>query len=266
MNSTNEIMDSVALVTGASGEIGGAIASSLLAAGASVVGVGRNRTRLEQRIKSLGVGLSRSLLMCADVRIERDVRRVVQATIRRFSRIDILVNNAGARGPTSPITRVTLKEWREVLDTNLTGAFLFSRECLNCMAARRQGRIINISTVVSRWGYPLRSAYTASKAALNSLTLTLAQEAGEFNVQVNAVCPGPVAGKALDEVLKSRAEALGISVRKMREQFMRPAALRRAVTVDDVARTVLFLCSGAARNITGQLIDVSAGYGIWPGT
>ncbi|MGH9451358.1 MAG: SDR family NAD(P)-dependent oxidoreductase [Terriglobia bacterium] len=260
-----EFAGQAALVTGASGEIGGAIAAFFLRADASVVWVGRDRGRLEARARGLCLPSGHSLFVRADVRRERDVCRAVESAIKRFGRIDILVNNAGARGPTAPIHRLGLKQWREVLDTNLTGAFLCSRECLRHMARRRQGRIVNISTVVSRWAYPLRAAYAASKAGLNSLTMTLAQEAGAVNVQVNAICPGPVAGQALDGVIAARAKALRIPVPTMRAQFMRPAALRRAVVAEDVAHAVLFLCSRAARNITGQIIDVSAGYGIGPG-
>lgn len=260
-----ELRGLVAIVTGASGELGGEIASSLLLAGASVAWVGRSRDRLTRRARELRAPLSRCAFIAADVRRERDIERAVRETIRNFGRIDVLVNNAGARGPTVPIERLTRAQWQDVFDTNVTGAFLFARECLRHMARQRQGRIINISTVVSRWGYPLRVAYAASKAALNSLTLTLAQEAGGVKVQVNAICPGPVAGPALDGVLAARAKALRISPEGMRKQFMRPAALRRAVGADDIANLVIFLCSERARNITGQIIDVSAGYGIWPG-
>ncbi|MGH9353194.1 MAG: SDR family NAD(P)-dependent oxidoreductase [Terriglobia bacterium] len=272
MKSPGQLQDQVALVTGASGEIGTAIALALLRAGANVVWTGRNLRRLTGlsgltgRARSLGIDAGRSLLVRADVRVERDVRSTVQAAIKRFGHVDILVNNAGARGPTAPLTQIKLKEWRDVVETNLTGAFLFSRECLRHMTRRRRGRIINISTVVSHWGYPLRAPYAASKAALNSLTLTLAQEAGRLGVQVNAVCPGPVAGKALERVIQSRAKTMRVPLKTMRKQFLRPAALGRAVTAEDVARAVLFLCSEAARNITGQIIDVSAGYGLWPGT
>lgn len=255
----------VAIVTGAAGDIGSVIAADLLAAGACVVGVGRQKRSLEACLQKTTTDQGRSLAIRADIRRERDVRRAIRATLRRFGRIDILVNNAGARGPTTPITRLRLRDWQEVMDTNLTGPFLLSRESLKHMARRREGRIVNIASVVGHWAYPLRASYAASKAGLLSLTLTLAQEAGGVNVQVNAVCPGPVAGDAIETVLAARARALGISIEKMREQFMRPAALRRMVTPRDISQTVLFLCSDAARNITGQVIDVSAGYGLYPG-
>ncbi|MGH9344360.1 MAG: SDR family NAD(P)-dependent oxidoreductase [Terriglobia bacterium] len=265
MKTTGELKDQVALVTGASGEIGTAIALALLEAGASVVWAGRNLQRMRAQAAGSDFDAGQSLLVRADVRVERDVRRAVAAAMKRFGRVDILVNNAGARGSTTPLAQIKLKEWRDVVETNLTGAFLFSRECLRHMARRRRGCIINISTVVSHWAYPLRAPYAASKAALNSLTLTLAQEAGRLGVQVNAICPGPVTGEALERVIQSRARTMRVPLETMREQFLRPAALGRAVTAEDIAHAVMFLCSEAARNITGQIIDVSAGYGLWPG-
>lgn len=254
-----------ALVTGASGEIGAVIVRALAEAGARVALVGRDLRRLRAAAGRAG---NRHLLLKADVRSERDVWRAVAAAHKSFGRLDILVNNAGARGPTQPLSRIRLKDWRDVFETNLSGPFLFSRECLPILAQGvkgGQGSIVNISSVVARWGYPLRGPYAASKAALNSLTLTLAQEAGPLGVRVNAVLPGPVQGEALDHVIASRAAALRMSPRAMRKQFLRPAALGRAVSPEDVAQAVLFLCSPAASNITGQLIDVSAGYGLWPG-
>jgi NAD(P)-dependent dehydrogenase (short-subunit alcohol dehydrogenase family) len=254
----------VAVVTGAAGQVGSAIVSTLLQAGASVVGVVRRQPARQSEKSGDGDGRG-VLLVRADVRNQQDVKRAVTQAIRQFGKIDILVNNAAARGPTAPVTKLTLKAWQEVIDTNLTGPFLFSRECLRHMVKQNEGQVINISSVVARWAYPLRAPYAASKAALISLTLTLAQEAGRANVRVNAVCPGPVEGEALQGVLNERAQALEISPDEMERRFMRPAALGRKVTADDISRLVLFLCSDAARNVTGQVIDVSAGYGLYPG-
>jgi NAD(P)-dependent dehydrogenase (short-subunit alcohol dehydrogenase family) len=252
----------VALVTGATGDIGSAIVQVLLEAGYSVAGVIRSKRRVERSRHSANGDL---YLIRADVRSETDVRRAVSKAMQWFGHIDVLVNNAGARGPTAPVIELPLKEWQEVVETNLTGPFLFSRECLKHMIKRHKGNIINISSVVARWAYPLRAAYAASKAGLISLTWTMAQEAGGANVQVNAICPGPVEGKAIGGVLGARAQALSISLKEMERRFMRPAALGRMVTPEDISRMVLFLCSEAARNVTGQVIDVSAGYGLYPG-
>ncbi|MGH9327326.1 MAG: SDR family NAD(P)-dependent oxidoreductase [Terriglobia bacterium] len=264
ISTTGEFAGNVAIVTGAGGGLGSAIAFGLIEAGANVVWLGRRKRALMRQLTLLKDGRERSLVIAADVRSEGEVRDAVRATIRHFGKVDILVNNAGARGPTEPLIRVSRRAWQEVLETNLTGPFLFSRECLKHMERRRKGSIVNISSVVGHWAYPLRAPYAASKAGLISLTLSLAEEAGAANVRVNAICPGPVEGKAVEQVLGARAMALGISIEKMRQRFVRPAALGRMVTPEDVRNVVLFLCSKGASNITGQVIDVSAGFGLWP--
>ena len=255
----------VAIVTGAAGEIGRVISAGLDAHGAKVVWAGRHERAL--RTAALGSGAKRDnfLTVRADMRLEQDVRRMVSATLDRFGRVDILINNAGTRGPTVPVTKLALKAWNEVMESNLTGAFLCARECLKHMTRRREGRIINISSVIAHMAYPLRASYASSKWGMIGLTRTLAQEAGPFNVQVNAICPGPVDGPRLEAVIASRAKALSTGLEDMRRQFMRPSALGRMVTAEDVSGLVLFLCSDAGSNITGQIIDVSAGYGLWPG-
>lgn len=255
----------VAIVTGAAGEIGRVIASNLLAAGASVVWVGRHERALQEAVRQLHEGADRSLVLRADVQREPDVRRMVRTALKRFGRIDILVNNAGRRGPTLPITELSQRAWNEIIETNLTGPFLCARECLKHMMRQRTGRIINISSMAGRMPYPLRVAYASSKWGLIGLTITLAVEAGGANIQVNALCPGPVDGAVMNDVITRRARAIGLSPRTVRERLLRYTALRRMVTPSDVSRTVLFLCSEEARNITGQAIEVSAGFGLWAG-
>lgn len=258
-----ELAGKVAIVTGAGGEIGRVIAQDLLKAGARVAWMGRHDRPIRSLVSRLRDGEERSLVVRANVRSEADVRRMVREVLARFGQIDILVNNAGARGPTGPVTSLSRKAWQEVLETNLTGPFLCARECLRSMVPRRRGCMINISSMAGRMAYPLRASYAASKWGLIGLTLTLAQEAGASNIQVNAVCPGPVEGQAMEGVIVRRARALGVSVGKMRGQFLNSTALRRMVTAQDVSRLVLFLCSDSARNITGQVIEVSAGFGLW---
>ncbi len=260
-----ELAGQVALVTGAGGEIGRVIARDLLRAGAFVVWVGRRERPLRMLVSKLGESGDRSLVVRADVRSESDVRRMVRTALRHFHRLDILVNNAAVRGPTVPVTRLGRKAWQEVLETNLMGPFLCARECLRHMGRRRQGCLINVSSMAGRMAYPLRAPYASSKWGLIGLTLTLAQEAGPSNIRVNAVCPGPVEGPVMENVIASRARALEVSPRLVRRQIFRRSALGRMVTPTDVSRVVMFLCSEAGRNITGQAIDVSAGFGLWPG-
>jgi NAD(P)-dependent dehydrogenase (short-subunit alcohol dehydrogenase family) len=255
----NNLKGQVAVVTGAGSGIGKSIALDFLRSGARVAGVGRRASR-DGFLADFQEYGKQFLWIRADVSREPDVRRMVQQVLKTFGQIDILVNNAALRGPTTPVSTLSAKDWRQVLDTNLTGAFLCARECVKDMIKRRRGRIINISSMAGRMAYPLRASYAASKWGLIGFTVTLAQEAGAHNIQVNAVCPGPVEGAAIEEVITARTRALGLPAGKVRQQFLRRAALNRMVDSTDVSRTVLFLCSDAARNITGQAIDVSAGY------
>jgi NAD(P)-dependent dehydrogenase (short-subunit alcohol dehydrogenase family) len=255
----------VAIVTGAGTGIGAAIALDLLRGGASVTVVGRGN-RAFPKAAEFRQASDRWFWAKADLRFEREICQTIRAVKQRFGRIDILVNNASIAGPTAPITRLSRKDWQEVLDINLTAPFVCARECLRHMArSGRGGCIINIASVAARTAYPLRAAYAVSKWGLIGLTMTLAQEAGVANVRVNAVSPGPVEGTArIESVISRRAQALGVSVEKMREQYVRPAALGRMVTPADISSAVLFLCSEAGRNITGQVIEVSAGFGLCP--
>jgi NAD(P)-dependent dehydrogenase (short-subunit alcohol dehydrogenase family) len=174
----------------------------------------------------------------------------------------VLVNNAGIIGPTAPVAQVRRADWDEVLGVNLTGAFLCARAVLPDMTARRSGRIINIASIAGKMAYALRSPYAVSKWGLIGLTLTLAKECGPYNIQVNAVCPGPVSGERMRGIISRRAAELGQTVDEVERAYVGAAALGRMVEAEDVAAMVTFLASPAGRNITGQALDVTAGYGM----
>jgi NAD(P)-dependent dehydrogenase (short-subunit alcohol dehydrogenase family) len=130
------------------------------------------------------------------------------------------------------------------------------------MQARRSGKIINISSVAGKIAYPLRAPYAVSKWGLIGLTKTLAKELGPFHIQVNAVCPGPVEGKRMETVIRNRARQEGRSIQEVEADFLQASALGRMVEEDDIASLVLFLASPLGNNITGEAIDVTAGFGI----
>jgi NAD(P)-dependent dehydrogenase (short-subunit alcohol dehydrogenase family) len=210
-------------------------------------------------IEALG---RRAMAVSSDVTREEQVREMVRKTLEASGRIDILVNNAAVIGPTAPVQEVKREEWEEVLAVNLTGAYLCAKAVLPTMLGQRSGKIINIASIAGKIAYALRSPYAVSKWGLIGLTLTLAKEAGPYNIQVNAVCPGPVAGERMKRIIEQRARELGQTEREVEEWYVQAAALKRLVEAEDVAGVVAFLASPAGNSITGQTLDVTAGYGL----
>jgi NAD(P)-dependent dehydrogenase (short-subunit alcohol dehydrogenase family) len=256
------LRDRIAMITGSSRGIGRTTALAMADEGAHLVLLGLDSEGLRDvadRVEAAG----RYALVCrADVSRPEEVRRAVDQALDRFGRIDILVNNAAITGPTAPLTDVSLAEWEHTLAVNLTGPFLCCRAVLPQMIERRSGRIINISSIGGRRAYPLRAPYAVSKAGLLMLTRTLAAEVGEHNIQVNAICPGPVAGERMRRVIEIRARETGLTVEETERQFVERTALGRMVEERDVAALILFLASDDGSNITGAVFDVTAGYGL----
>lgn len=256
------LLDRIALITGGSRGIGRTTALAMAAEGAEIVLLSLDGEALQDVAEKVRASGRRCLVCRADVSREEDVERAVGQALDHFGRIDVLVNNAAVTGPTAPLVRVSLAEWQETLAVNLTGPFLCCRAVLPQMMARRSGKIINISSIGGRRAYPLRVPYAVSKAGLLMLTRTLAAEVGEYNIQVNAICPGPVAGDRMRTVIETRARETGLTVEEITRQFLERTALRRMVEERDVAALILFLASDEGNNITGAVFDVTAGYGL----
>lgn len=212
-----------------------------------------------QNLQALG---KPALALQADVTDEAQVQAMAHQAQLQMGRIDVLVNNAGIIGPTAAVANTERKDWEEVLAVNLTGAFLCSKAVLPAMMAQHSGRIINISSIAGKIAYPLRSPYAVSKWGLIGLTMTLAKEVGSYNIQVNAVCPGPIKGARMQTIIERRAAELGQTIEEVERTYLQTTVLGRMVTEDEVAATVAFLASPAAAGITAQALDVAAGYGM----
>ena len=266
----------VVLVTGASRGLGRAIARAFAGEGARVALVSTSAAGVKQAADEITAAGGQALPLEGDVSSEADVRRFVLQAERTLGPIDVLVNNAGITGPTAPAAEVKLADWERVLAVNLTGVFLCSREVLRGMIARRSAvgaepaagpaqqhrsaaAVINISSIAGKISYPLRTPYASAKWAVVGFTLTLAEEVGRYGIRVNCICPGPVAGELLDEVMAARAQAMGLPVETVRQKFVGFTMLKRMVRPEDVAATALFLASDAAASITGQALDVTGG-------
>src|SRR5439155_7630029 len=255
------LKDQVALVTGGSQGIGKAISEKLLAAGVIVAIAALDDQALKDASAEFQSKGLRFKSYGADLAEELQIDSLVKSVIRDLGPVDILINNAGITGPTLSAHEITTNDWDRTLAINLRTPFLLSRAIVPSMIQRKNGIIINISSIAGKMAYPLRSPYAASKWGLIGLTLTQAQELGPYNIRVNAICPGPTRTEMIDSVIRARAKAAGVDERTMLQEYTRATALKRMVLPDEVADLVLFLCSPESGAITGQAIDVSAGYG-----
>ena len=255
-----KLSDRVALVTGGGRGIGRAIALRFAAEGAAVAVCGTGRAALESTAAEIAGSGGRSLALVADVADEAAVERAIAEAVSRFGRLDILVNNAGIAGPTSPVASLARPDWERTLAINLTGAFLCAKHAWPHLSRSPFGRIINIGSVAGFIGYPLRAPYAASKWGMIGLTRTLALEAGEHGITVNAIAPGSVRGERMDAVIRSRAASLGQTYEEIERSYLEPTALKRMVEPEELAATAVFLCSDEARSITGETLSVSAGF------
>lgn len=170
--------------------------------------------------------------------------------------LDVLVNNAGIAGSTARAEDGSLADWDHTIRVNLGSHFRCARRAIRVMRPRRRGAILNISSASAKVGPPMRLPYVVAKAAILSLTQTLARELGPDGVRVNAILPGAIEGERLHRVIAAKASALGAMPADLAAELFRFISLRRAVTADEVASAVLFLASDAACAITGQCIGV----------
>ena len=233
-----------ALVTGASGGIGGAVALALHAQGATVALTGRNRAALEERASELG---DRAHVLTADLADSGAADTLVRAAAEAMGGIDILVNNAGLARD-GLFVRVKDEDWQAVLDVNLTAGFRLARATLRGMMRARWGRIVAITSIVGQTGNPGQANYAASKAGMTGMTKALAAEVAARNITVNCVAPGFI-DTAMTQGLGDDQTA------RLAERI--PAG--RLGTPEDVASCVVFLASDEAAYVTGQTISVNGG-------
>jgi len=247
---TRTLVGKNAVITGASRGLGLSIAEALAEAGARVALVARDRQRLRAATEQLS---SRDLAvesLVADVKRETEVNAMADAVASRFGKVQILVNNAGIN-LRQPLAEFTLAEWQEVLDTNLTGAFLVTRALLPHMRGQGYGRIINLTSMMSHVALPQRTAYCASKFGLLGLTRALALELAPERITVNGISPGPFATEINRPLLESA---------ELSQWFVSRIPLGRWGESRDIGQLALYLCSEAAGFITGADIVIDGGW------
>ena len=245
----------VVLVTGGGTGIGYAIAAAFTAAGARVVIAGRNMDRLTDAAGQIGARPVR-----ADVSDEASAAALFDSIAAEEGGLDILVNNAGVTGPVANAEDMDLAAWDEAVAINIRGVLICIKHAVPLLKARGSGTILNMSSLMGLRGYPMRSAYTATKFAVIGITESVAQEVGPFGIRVNALCPGAVNGALMKRVVAARAAAeRRPEAEIIKLNYTDKAALRRWVEPEEVASVALFLASDSAASVTGERIRVDAG-------
>ena len=232
-----------ALVTGASQGIGRAIALAFAREGANVAVTARSRDKLDSLVDEARSAGARALAIPADIGVESEVTHIADTAVKQFGGVDILVNNAAIIHSRIPVSQMDPQLFRDVLNVNLTGAFLITKAVLPGMISNGYGKVINISSIGGRKGAAGRSAYRITKAGLISFTESLAAEVKQHGIDVNAICPGGVDTEGYRDAFNTRG-------RNDNPKLMLP---------EEIANAAVFLASDLSSAITGAAIDSFGG-------
>ncbi|HEY7039463.1 MAG TPA: SDR family oxidoreductase [Methylomirabilota bacterium] len=249
----------VALITGASKGIGRVMSRLFAQEGAAVICAARSRDLVEETASLVKSAGGRAVAVTGDAATEGDVQRMVEAGVKTFGKLDVLVNNAGDGGPTKRVQDYTTEDWFYTVNSCLTSSYMCTRFAVPEMIKAGGGVIVYISSTAGRRGLPFRIGYCASKAGQVGMTYGMALELSPHNIRVNAIAPGAVEGDRIDRVIAGQAEVRGVPVADMRRTFVERSPLRRMTTAEDIATLAVYLCSEAAKNLSGQCISVTAG-------
>ena len=248
------LLNKIAIITGGSEGLGFEIAKKFILAGASIAICSRNKKNLksaELKLKKLLNKNQKLITIVADISKENDVKKLIKITIQKLGDCSILVNNAGIYGPKNKIEKTNWKEWKKTIEINLFGSVLMCKELINHFKKKRYGKIIQLSGGGATNPLPYLSAYAASKAGIIRFSETLANEVANYNISVNAIAPGALNTRMLDEVIKAGPDKVGIDFYK-RSVNQKKTGGTPLSSASDLA---VFLASPQSDGITGKLIS-----------
>ena len=195
----------------------------------------------------------------ADVSKLADVERLFADVGKSLGGLDVLINNAGIAGPTGLVEDIKPEDWDRCIAIDLNGMFYVTRKAMPLIKAAGGGSIVNLSSIAGRFGFPMRTPYSAAKWAVVGFTQSLAAEAGPHKVRVNCIQPGIVEGERIDRVVEAKAQSLGIPREEVKRRMLAGTSLNTTVSPQDIANMALFLATEPGRNISGQDIAVCGG-------
>jgi NAD(P)-dependent dehydrogenase (short-subunit alcohol dehydrogenase family) len=242
----------VALVTGASTGIGRAASLAFAGEGAKVVVASRREIEGRDTVTQIQRAGGKGVFIRADVSRESDVANLVERTVAEFGRLDLAFNNAGVEGSGKPVPDESEQNYQTVFDVNVKGTLLSMKHEIRAMLKSGGGAIVNNASMVGHIAFPGASVYTASKHAIIGLTRSAALEQATSGIRINAVSPGAVATDMMDRFVGGSEE--------MKAGFAAMHPMGRVARTEEIANTVIFLCSDSASFITGQSILVDGGF------
>lgn len=253
-----EFDDTIALVTGAAGSIGKAVALRLVQQGAKVFITDLDQRKLDEISAEIGPNCRG---LAADVTCPDDVKRIVEAAVQAFGgRIDALVNVAGTVGKGGKVEDMTPENWDNVFAVNCKGAFLFTKEVVPIMKRGGRGSIVHFSSKSGKTGSALMSAYSAAKAAVIGFTQALAFELAGDRIRVNCVCPGITEDTGVwSNVSADYVQTMNLTKEEVVKKFTSKVPLGRLARVEDLVNVTAFLLSDRADYMTGQAINITGG-------
>ena len=252
------LKNKVAVVTGGGRGIGKAIALAFAGEGADVVVTARTESEIEKVTEDIKALECKGIPVVADLSKKENIQSLVDQIFAQFSTIDILVNNAGIGSGQNPrlVEEYDDEFWEQTLLLNLTVPYLLTKAFLPRMVEQKWGRIINISSVAGKIGFPFGAAYCASKHGLIGFTRTVALEVAIHGVTVNAICPGPIRTSMLEKRIQFNSENEGISIEEVEKSFN---PIQRLLEPREVAAIAVHLASDEAKSMTGQSINIDGG-------
>jgi len=243
------------IISAAADGIGWTLAKSCLEKGYSVYISDINQKRIDE-INEHPLINNKIFIENVDANNPDSVEKYFDAIKEKTSTLDALINNVGIAGPTGPMESLSLADWKNTIDVNINSHFYFTKYAIPLLKANQGGSIINISSTAGLFGFPLRTPYAASKWAVIGMTKSLAMELGDFNVRVNAICPGSVAGDRMERVIEAKAKSIGVSEQELQQDYESMVSLNTFVDKEDIASMALFLISNEAKRISGQVMTV----------
>lgn len=240
------------MITAAASGIGRTVAEAFAAAGHRVfVSDADQGATDDMAAKNPGIATSR-----VDVTSASEIEAWFARVNTEAGGLDVLINNAGIAGPTARLEEIAIEKWMQCIDVCLNSQFLTSRCAIPMMKERRGGCIVNFSSTAGLFGYGLRTPYAAAKWAVIGLTKSMAIELGDWNIRVNAICPGSVSGNRMDRVIAAEASMRSAQPEDIRREYTRGQSIKRFVEPKEIADLCLFLSSPAASMISGQSLAI----------